>query len=96
MKVLEEKIREEGRVLSEGVLKVDAFLNHQIDPSLMVQIGKEFANRFRDNHITKIITLESSGIAPALTAVLLNALFNLAPARAVKQSKGEKAANLAS
>jgi xanthine phosphoribosyltransferase len=70
MKVLEEKIREEGRVLSEGVLKVDAFLNHQIDPSLMVQIGKEFANRFRDNHITKIITLESSGIAPALTAAL--------------------------
>ncbi|WP_342045543.1 xanthine phosphoribosyltransferase [Bacillus sp. OTU530] len=70
MKVLEEKIREEGRVLSEGVLKVDAFLNHQIDPSLMVQIGKEFANRFRDNPITKIITLESSGIAPALTAAL--------------------------
>jgi len=70
MKVLEEKIREEGRVLSEGVLKVDAFLNHQIDPSLMVQIGKEFAGRFRNNRITKIITLESSGIAPALTTAL--------------------------
>lgn len=66
MKTLQEKIIKDGRVLSESVLKVDSFLNHQIDPLLMQQIGEEFANRFREAGITKILTLESSGIAPSL------------------------------
>lgn len=70
MKLLEEKIRAEGRVLPGNVLKVDSFLNHQIDPQLMLEIGKAFAQAFRDKGITKILTLESSGIAPATMAGL--------------------------
>ncbi len=66
MKQLQEKILTEGRVLSESVLKVDSFLNHQIDPVLMEAIGEEFASRFAGNGITKILTIESSGIAPAM------------------------------
>ena len=65
MELLREKIQQEGQVLSEDVLKVDSFLNHQIDPMLMQEIGKEFANRFSDQVITKVLTIESSGIAPA-------------------------------
>lgn len=65
MKLLKEKIMNEGKVLSDTVLKVDSFLNHQIDPQLMKEIGEEFANRFTNDVITKILTIESSGIAPA-------------------------------
>lgn len=65
MQLLKEKIMQEGKVLSESVLKVDSFLNHQIDPMLMKEIGEEFANRFKQEEITKILTIESSGIAPA-------------------------------
>lgn len=70
MELLEEKIMVEGTVLSEHVLKVDSFLNHQVDPDLMYEIGKEFAKRFADEEITKIVTIESSGIAPAVMAGL--------------------------
>jgi xanthine phosphoribosyltransferase len=70
MKLLETKICSEGKVLSENVLKVDSFLNHQIDPKLMNEIGKEFAKRFTGDGITKILTIESSGIAPAVMAGL--------------------------
>ena len=65
MKLLKEKIEKEGKVLSDVVLKVDTFLNHQIDPLLMKEIGEEFANRYSDDIITKVLTIESSGIAPA-------------------------------
>ncbi len=58
MDILKDKIRSEGIVLSEHVLKVDAFLNHQIDPQLMQQVGHAFAMRFRDQGITKIVTIE--------------------------------------
>jgi len=68
MKLLEETIKKDGLVLNENVLKVDSFLNHQIDPKLMLEIGKEFAERFANEGITKIITIESSGIAPAVMA----------------------------
>jgi xanthine phosphoribosyltransferase len=70
MKALKLKILEEGNVLSESVLKVDSFLNHQIDPVLMQQIGQEFAQRFKDAGVTKILTLESSGIAPSVMTAL--------------------------
>jgi len=70
MKLLKEKILTEGIVLSDSVLKVDSFLNHQIDPFLMQEIGKEFAKRFKDEGITKILTIESSGIAPSVMAGL--------------------------
>jgi xanthine phosphoribosyltransferase len=66
MRELKEKIMSEGIVLSDHVLKVDSFLNHQMDPELMKKIGETFAEKFRDKKITKVITLESSGIGPAL------------------------------
>ncbi|GGK03877.1 xanthine phosphoribosyltransferase [Pseudomonas matsuisoli] len=70
MELLKQRIREQGVVLSDKVLKVDAFLNHQIDPALMRELGHEFAERFRTEGITKIVTLEASGIAPAVMAGL--------------------------
>lgn len=70
MELLKEKIRQHGIVLNENVLKVDSFLNHQIDPGLMAAIGDEFARRFREEGITKVLTIESSGIAPALMTAL--------------------------
>ena len=73
MKELEEKILKEGHALSENILKVDSFINHQVDPVLMTQIGEAFAKRFRERGITKVATIESSGIAPALmTAIALD------------------------
>lgn len=66
MELLKQKILNEGIALAGHVLKVDSFLNHQIDPNLMCEIGKEFAARFANSGITKIVTIESSGIAPAL------------------------------
>ncbi|HWO74434.1 MAG TPA: xanthine phosphoribosyltransferase [Bacillus sp. (in: firmicutes)] len=70
MKLLHEKIRQNGKVLSDTVLKVDSFLNHQVDPQLMKAIGDEFYLRFRHDGITKVLTLESSGIAPAMMTAL--------------------------
>jgi xanthine phosphoribosyltransferase len=70
MRLLEEKISSDGKVLSDYVLKVDSFLNHQIDPQLMLEIGKEFARIFENEGVTKIVTIESSGIAPAVMAGL--------------------------
>ncbi len=73
MELLKKKIEQEGIVLSNTVLKVDSFLNHQIDPELMLEIGKEFSQRFANKGITKILTIESSGIAPAvMTGLQLN------------------------
>src|SRR5690554_5492983 len=65
MQLLKDKIIKEGQALSSTVLKVDTFLNHQIDPLLMKEIGHEFATRFSDEVITKVLTIESSGIAPS-------------------------------
>lgn len=70
MKLLEDKIKADGTVLGEDVLKVDNFLNHQVDPQLMDAMGAEFARLFADAGITKVLTVESSGIAPALMAAL--------------------------
>lgn len=66
MQKLKEYIVKEGLVLSDDILKVDAFLNHQIDPFLIREVGEEFARRFQDESVTKILTIESSGIAPAV------------------------------
>lgn len=66
MQALKRRIMEEGRVAGEGVLKVDGFLNHQVDPVLMEEIGAEFGRRFAGERITKVLTVETSGIAPAL------------------------------
>ena len=68
MKELKDKILEEGVVLGNDILKVDSFLNQQIDVELIQKMGKEFAEHFKDQKIDKIFTVESSGIAPALAA----------------------------
>lgn len=68
MKELVERIQQDGRILEDGVLKVDSFVTHQVDPVLMAKIGKTFAEAFKDNKITKVVTIEASGIAPALYA----------------------------
>ncbi|SDY59209.1 xanthine phosphoribosyltransferase [Evansella caseinilytica] len=82
MQLLKNYIQEHGTVLTDGVLKVDAFLNHAVDPKLMTEIGREFARRFSQEPITKIITLESSGIAPALmTSIELGCDFVFARKR---------------
>ena len=70
MKELEERILRDGQDLGNGILKVDSFVNHQVDASLMDHCGKEFAERFAKLGATKMLTAEISGIAPALTTAL--------------------------
>lgn len=67
MQALKERILRDGSNLGGGILKVDGFINHQVDPQLMDDCGREFARRFRDVGATKVLTAEISGIAPALT-----------------------------
>jgi xanthine phosphoribosyltransferase len=66
MQELKERILKEGRNLGGGILKVDSFLNHQIDPALMNRLGAELAHRLEHTQPTKVLTAETSGIAPAL------------------------------
>lgn len=68
MRELEERILSQGRTAPGGVIRVDAFLNHQIDPQLAQMIGQEFARRFASEHVTKVLTIEASGIAFAVFA----------------------------
>ena len=68
MKLLEERIKRDGVVKSEGVLKVDSFLNHQIDVNLIDEMGAEFARLFADAPVNKILTIEASGIGIACVA----------------------------
>jgi xanthine phosphoribosyltransferase len=73
MKELKDRILRDGKNLGGGILKVDSFINHQVDPMLMDACGREFAARFAKVGATKILTAEISGIAPALmTALHLN------------------------
>jgi len=65
MKLLKEYIRHSGRVIGNDILKVDSFLNHQMDIGLFQEIGQEFKKRFSENKITKILTIEASGIGIA-------------------------------
>ncbi len=67
MQALKERIRRDGLNLGGGILKVDGFINHQVDPELMEACGRELAERFRSVGATKVLTAEISGIAPALT-----------------------------
>jgi xanthine phosphoribosyltransferase len=70
MNNLKERILRDGKNLGNGILKVDGFINHQVDPALMDACGREFAYRFKDIGATKILTAEISGIAPAVTTAL--------------------------
>lgn len=73
MELLKQKIREVGIVVSDEVIKLDAILNHAVDPVLTTAMGKEFARLFRDEQVTKVLTIESSGIPIAFaTAQELN------------------------
>ena len=66
MELLKQRILKDGKCLEGGVLKVDSFINHQMDPVLMMAIAEEFAKRFSGAGINKILTIEPSGIAPAI------------------------------
>lgn len=66
MSMLKDRIIKDGVVLEESILKIDSFLNHQIDPKVMKEIVKEFYSYFKDKGITKVFTIEASGIAPAI------------------------------
>lgn len=68
MELLKERIRKDGKIKSGNVLKVDSFLNHQMDIQLFGEIGKEFKRRYEDAEITKILTIEASGIGIACIA----------------------------
>ena len=68
MELLKERIRRDGKVKGTDVLKVDSFLNHQMDVELFAEIGKEFKRRFADREVNKILTIEASGIGIACVA----------------------------
>ena len=66
MEILKRRILEDGACFEGGILKVDSFINHQMDPQLMKSIADEFVKRFSGVYINKIMTIEASGIAPAI------------------------------
>lgn len=74
MKLLKERIIRDGKCLDGGILKVDSFINHQMDPLLMKAMADEFVKRFAGDKIDKIVTIEASGIAPA---IMVGYLLNL-------------------
>lgn len=88
MKLLEERIIKDGKVFPGNVLKVDSFLNHQIDVELLNEIGKEFYRLFKDSGVTKIFTIEASGIGIACIAAQY---FNV-PVVFAKKSLGKNIA----
>ena len=89
MKLLEDKIANEGVSIGTDILKVDMFLNHQLDVNLLEEMGKEFYRLFKDSGATKIVTIESSGIAIAVFAAKY---FNL-PALFAKKAKHKNVGN---
>lgn len=85
MNLLENRILAEGKIFPGNILKVDSFLNHQIDPILIKQMGKEIADHFMNKEVTKVVTIETSGIAIALTTA-----FELGvPMVFAKKAKGQ-------
>ncbi len=70
MQTLKDRILRDGQNLGSGILKVDGFINHQVDPELMNECGEQFAERFKNLGATKVLTAEISGIAPAVTTAL--------------------------
>ena len=68
MELLKDRIRKDGKIKAGNILKVDSFLNHQMDTELFTEIGKEFKRRFQDAEVTKILTIEASGIGIACIA----------------------------
>lgn len=92
MKALKDRIHKDGKSFEGGILKVDSFINHQMDPILMKSIGVEFVRRFGNLPINKIVTIEASGIAPA---IMLGYLLEL-PVVFVKKAKPKTMDNMIS
>ena len=90
MELLKQRILRDGKCLPGGVLKVDNFINHQMDPKLMYQMAEEFARRFQGVQVNKILTIESSGIAPA---IMLGYILNL-PVVFVKKKQPKTMENM--
>ncbi len=84
MELLEDRIRRDGKILPGNILKVSSFINHQIDVSLLDELGKEFARRYNGTKVTKILTIEASGIAIACAAAHY---FNNCPVVFAKKSQ---------
>lgn len=90
MELLKERILKDGVAVSSNILKVDSFLNHQIDGNLMLEVGKEFKKRFEGDVITKILTIEASGIAVAvMTALAFNVPMVFAKKKKPSTLQGE-------
>ncbi len=90
MKLLEERIIKDGRVMAGEVLKVDSFLNHQMDIDLFFEIGKEFYRLFKDCGVNKILTIEASGIGIAcVTAQFFHVPVLFAKKNPTKNIEGE-------
>ena len=90
MKLMEDRIRQDGRIREGGVLKVDSFLNHQMDIDLFNEIGREFKKRFEGKEINKILTIEASGIGIAcMTADVLQVPALFAKKTKTKNIAGE-------
>lgn len=85
MKLLEDRIRADGQVLDGQVLKLDSFLNHQIDVELLTELGREFYRLFQADGVTKLLTIEASGIAVACAA----GQFFRVPVVFAKKSRGK-------
>ncbi len=92
MKLLKDRILKDGKSFDKGILKVDSFINHQMDPILMKSIAVEFVRRFGNLPINKIITIEASGIAPAIMTGYLLEL----PVVFVKKAKPKTMENMVS
>lgn len=90
MKLLKDRILKDGKSFDGGILKVDSFINHQMDPILMKSIGVEFVRRFGNLPINKVVTIEASGIAPA---IMLGYLLEL-PVVFVKKAKPKTMGNM--
>jgi xanthine phosphoribosyltransferase len=90
MQLLKERIKRDGKIRAGNVLKVDSFLNHQMDIDLFGEIGKEFKRRFADQEITKILTIEASGIGIAcITAQYFNVPVVFAKKNQTKNIAGD-------
>ena len=92
MKILKERILKDGKCYPGGILKVDKFINHQMDPNLMKDIAVEFIRRFASSNVNKILTIEASGIAPA---IMMGFLLNL-PVVFAKKKKPNTMENMLS
>jgi Adenine/guanine phosphoribosyltransferases and related PRPP-binding proteins len=90
MKELEKKIIKDGKVLPGDILKIDNFLNHQIDVAFLNKIAQEFKSLFNDQKIDKILTIEASGIA---IAVLVAQHFDMCPVVFAKKNKAKNMSN---